>query len=63
MFLGSWRDGAVIARFLPYLRKQIGNYKIVIDQGFTKQELVSGILWDQSQKLYIVLIAVFEIIS
>jgi len=50
MCLGSLRDGAVIARFLPYLRKQIGNYKIVVDQGFTKRELVSGILWDQSQK-------------
>ncbi len=33
-FPGSWPDGSITANILPYIRKNIGNYKMCIDQGF-----------------------------
>lgn len=31
---GSWADGSLTARFLPHIKKRIGDYKICVDQGF-----------------------------
>jgi hypothetical protein len=31
---GSWADGSLTARFLPYIKRKIGAYKFCVDQGF-----------------------------
>ena len=41
---GSWADGAVTRNFLPFLRGKIGQYKIVVDQGFPRSGDAYGIL-------------------
>jgi len=33
-FPGSWHDGSITANILPYIRNNIGNYKMCVDQGF-----------------------------
>ena len=43
-FPGSWADGSVTARFLPYIVQRIGNYKICVDQGFPRSGLAQDIL-------------------
>ena len=41
---GSWADGAVTRNFLPFLRGKIGQYKIVVDQGFPRSGDAYGVL-------------------
>ena len=41
---GSWADGAVTRNFLPFLHDKIGEYKIVVDQGFPRSGDAYGIL-------------------
>ena len=43
-FPGSWADGSVIARFLPFILSKIGEYKIVVDQGFPRSGTVQNVL-------------------
>ena len=43
-FPGSWADGSVIARFLPYILERIGSYKIVVDQGFPRSGAAQNVL-------------------
>ncbi len=33
-FPGSWHDGSIMANILPYIRNNIGIYKMCVDQGF-----------------------------
>jgi len=40
---GSWADGAVTRNFLPFLRNNIGEYKIVVDQGFPRSGDAYGV--------------------
>jgi hypothetical protein len=35
-FPGSWPDGSITANILPYIRNNIGNYKMCVDQGFPR---------------------------
>ena len=35
-FPGSWHDRSITANILPYITNNIGNYKICIDQGFSR---------------------------
>jgi hypothetical protein len=35
-FPGSWHDGSIKANILPYIRNNIGNYKMCVDQGFPR---------------------------
>jgi hypothetical protein len=44
---GSWADSSLTARFLPHIKKRIGNYKICVDQGFPHSGEASGILVGQ----------------
>jgi len=41
---GSWADGTLTRRFLPHIKKRIGEYKICVDQGFPRSGDASGIL-------------------
>jgi hypothetical protein len=41
---GSWADSAVTRNFLPFLRAKIGQYKIVVDQGFPRSGDAYGVL-------------------
>mgnify|MGYP001105559182 CR=1 FL=1 len=41
---GSWADGAVTITFSPFIRRRIGEYKIVVDQGFPRSGDAYGIL-------------------
>ena len=43
-FPGSWADGLVIARFMPYILQHIGEYKIVIDQDFLRSDAAQNVL-------------------
>ncbi len=50
-FPGSQSNGAVIARFLPFLKEQRDNYKIVVDHDFPTRGQGYGILvWPMSKK-------------
>jgi len=35
-FPGSWHDGSITANILPYIRNNIGTYKMCVDQGFPR---------------------------
>jgi hypothetical protein len=35
-FPGSWHDGSITANILPYIRNNIRNYKMCVDQGFPR---------------------------
>jgi hypothetical protein len=35
---GSWHNASITANILPYIRNNIGNYKMCVDQGFPKVE-------------------------
>jgi hypothetical protein len=35
-FPGSWADGSLTTRFLPYMKRKIGENKICVDQGFPR---------------------------
>ncbi len=35
-FPGSWADGSLTARFLPFIKKKIDSYKIWVDMGFPR---------------------------
>ena len=41
---GSWANGSFTTRFLPHIKKSIGEYKICIDQEFPCSGEASGIL-------------------
>lgn len=43
-FPGSWHDGSITANILPYIRNNIGNYKMCVDQGFPRTGDASQIL-------------------
>jgi hypothetical protein len=43
-FPGSWHDGSLTANVLPYIRDNIGCYKICVDQGFPRSGAAAGIL-------------------
>ena len=42
-FPGSWADGSLTARFLPYMKRKLGEYKICVDQGFPRSGDAHGI--------------------
>ena len=42
-FPGSWADGAVTRTFLPSIKRMIGSYKIVVDQGFPRSGDAYGV--------------------
>ena len=55
-FPGSWHDGSITSNILPYIRKNIGNYKMCVDQGFPRsgdadQILVGPISKKQARRL------------
>ena len=55
-FPGSWHDGSITANILPYIRNNIGNYKMCVDQGFPRTGdanliLVGPISKKQAKKL------------
>jgi hypothetical protein len=55
-FPGSWHDGSITANILPYIRNNIGNYKMCVDQGFPRSGdahliLVGPISKRQAKKL------------
>ncbi len=35
-FPGSWAEGSLLAHFLHYMKRKIGEYKICVDQGFPR---------------------------
>jgi hypothetical protein len=35
-FPGSWHNGSIIEKILPYIHKMIGTYKMFADQGFPR---------------------------
>ena len=42
-FLESLSDDTVIAQFMPFIKEWIGDYKIVVDQGFPRRASAHGI--------------------
>ncbi len=43
-FPGSWHDGSLTSNVFPYIRENIGCYKICVDQGFPRSGDAAGIL-------------------
>jgi hypothetical protein len=43
-FPGCWHDGSLTSNVFPYIRDNIGCYKICIDQGFPRSGDAAGIL-------------------
>jgi hypothetical protein len=43
-FPGSWTDGKLAADFIQSIKRRIGRYKIVVDQGFPCQGEAHGVL-------------------
>ncbi len=43
-FPGSWHDGSIMSNILPYIWKNIGNFKMCKDQGFPRTGIVDQIL-------------------
>jgi DDE superfamily endonuclease len=43
-FPGSWHDGSLTSNVFPYIRDNIGCYKICVDQGFPRSGDAAGIL-------------------
>ena len=42
-FPGSWADGSLTARFVPYMKRKLGEYKICVDQVFPRSGDAHGI--------------------
>ncbi len=56
-FPGSWAAGSLSARFLHYVKRKIGAYKICVDQGFPRSgdahgTFVGPVTKRQAQRLY-----------
>ena len=41
---GSWADSSLTARFLPHIKKRIGNFKICVDKGFPRSGSAYNVL-------------------
>ena len=41
---GSWHDGSVLARLMPYICQKIGRNKICVDSGFPRTGLSGDVL-------------------
>jgi hypothetical protein len=56
-FPGSWADGSLSARFLHYVKRKVGAYKICVDQGFPRSgdahgTFVGPVTKRQAQRLH-----------
>ncbi len=49
-FPGSWSDGAVIARFIPYIKEQLATTRLLLIRVFREKVKRMEFLWVQCQK-------------